>query len=464
VQTIIAIKNKIKSRLGELWWYTIVLFVFQQLGAVVSAIIGIWLVPKYVPQNELGALLPLASFGSLLGLPLTIIMIPFMKFLTKYMVQEEYGKVKALLRDAFVLGGGIFLLVSVISYLLMPFVFARMRVENGLLSFLIICSGGVGALAPIFCTALQALKKFKAISLLSFLSTLVRLGVLLIVLPIRGLSGYFVGQIAPLVFGAVASLWTLRKYLGVHIQRVSYWNEDWRAILKYTAWTGVFYSVSQVLGTTESFVIRHRLSDIESASYYMISRFAEISLYISAASTVVLFPLISECHEKGNKQEHHLLTQSTGISFFAGLLFAVAITPVAGFLFIFKSDWSVYLPFIPHLLALSILQAIRGSTHSFVIYKMAKNEFGFVPYYGVVYAAEVLSLYCLTGYTFFAPWMPKPWMDVLAAFNPCRLSVVLGIMCLYALPILGYVILGIAKNKSRETMDDVCASQCQSIA
>jgi len=449
VFNLLSIKNKIKSRLGELWWYTIILFFAQQLGAVVSAFIGLWLVPQYVPKEELGALLPLASIGSLLGLPLTILMIPFMKFLTKYMALEEYGKVKSLLIDVFILTGITFVGVVGFAYFFMPLVFQRMRIENGSLSMLIICSGVIGALAPIFCTALQALKKFRMISFIGFLSTLVRLGTLLIALPIRGLSGYFVGQVAPLIFGTLASLWTLRKHLGVYIQRVSYWSEDWKPILRFMAWNAALYSISQVMGTTEGFVIRHRLSDVESAGYYMISRFAEISFYISSACTIVLFPLISERHEKGISQDHRLLNQSILISFFAGLVFAIAITPIVRFLFIFKSDWTVYLHFIPHLFALCLLQVIRGSTHSFVMYKTAKNEFGFIPYYILVYTSEMVILYCLTGYAFFAPWMPTPWMNALAAFNPCRLSVVLGIILAHALAIASYVVVEIVRTQLR---------------
>lgn len=439
------IKGKIKSSLGELWWYTIVLFMTQQLGSVVSVFIGLWLVPQYVPQKELGALLPLASIGGLLGLPLTIIMIPFMKFLTKYMVREEYGKVKALLRDVFILAGITFFLISGLAYLFMPLVFMRMRVEDGLISILIICSGMMGALAPVFNTALQALKKFKMMSLLGFLSTWVRLGTLLLALPVRGISGYFLGQIVPLIFGILASLALLRKHLSSHVKMDSYWSEDWKPILKFTAWNALLYSVGQVMVTTEGFVIRHRLPDVESAGYYMISRFAEIALYISSACTVVLFPLVSEHHEKRTNQEHRLLTQSTGISFLAGLLFAIVITPVVHFLFILKSDWTVYLPFIPQLFALCMLHVIRGSTYSFVLYKTAKSEFGFVPYFVVVSVFEIIILYGLTGYDFFAPWMPTQWMDELATFNPCRLSVLLGIILLHAFAILVYVVVEIGR-------------------
>ena len=85
------IKNKIKGHLGELWWYTLVLFIFQQLGAVINAVIGLWLAPKYVTQQELGAVLPLSSVGGLLALPLTILVMPFLKFLSKYMAQGEDG-------------------------------------------------------------------------------------------------------------------------------------------------------------------------------------------------------------------------------------------------------------------------------------------------------------------------------------------------------------------------------------
>jgi O-antigen/teichoic acid export membrane protein len=446
---LLAIKNRIKTRLGELWWYTLVIFIAQQLGAVINAVIGVWLVPHYVPKQELGALLPLASIGGLLGLPLTILMIPFMKFLNKYMVQEEYGKVKALLRDIFLLATITFVLVAGLAHFLMPLAFERLRVENGLLSILIISSGIMGALAPVFATALQALRKFNIAALTAFLSTVVRFVTLLVALPIRGISGYFVGQIVQFLFCIVVSLAALRKQLFSNVKMVSYWSEDWKPILKFTAWNALLYSVSQVMGTTEGFVIRHRLSEHESAGYYMISRFAEITFYISSAATVALFPLISEHHERVNNQEYRLLTQSSVVSFAAGLIFSIVFTPVVWYLFVLKEEWNAYLPLIPHMVALSLLQLIRGSTHCFVIFKTAKNEFDFVPYYVAVFGLEAVLLYCLTGYAFFAPWMPSTWLDAFVAFNPCRLSVVLGVILLHSIAIFVYVVIAIFRIQSR---------------
>jgi len=445
------IKAKIKNRLGELWWYTIVFFFAQQIGAVINAFIGLWLVPKYIPQSELGAVLPLASLGGLIGLPLTILMMPFLKFLTKYMAQGEDGKVKALLRDVFILSGMIFLVIAGLSYFFVPLVFTRMRVENGNLSMLIIVSGIIGAVVPVFSTALQALKKFRLLTLFGFLGTVLRLVTLWIALPIRGLSGYFVGQIVPLGFGIIASLYVLSSHLGRSVKMASYWNEDWKPILKFTAWNALLYTVGHLSSTTEGFVIRHRLSNIDSSGFYIISRFAEISFYVSSACAVVLFPLISEQHEKGIEQEYRLMTKPIIMSFFSGLLSAVVLTPAVYYLFLFKLDWNIYLPLISYLFPLCLVHVIRGSAYCFIMYKTARNEFEFIPWYVFISISEIVVLYCLTGYTFFTPWIPESWSDALFAFNPCRLSVVVGIILFHFCAILICVIIMILKSHSRLT-------------
>lgn len=447
--SLISIKHKLKARLGELWWYTIVLFVAGQLGAVINTFVGLWLVPKYVPQQELGAVLPLASVGGLIGLPLTILMMPFLKFLSKYMAQGEDGKVKKLLRDVFLISLATFLAVSSVAYLFMPHIFKRMRVENGSLALLVISSGVLGALAPVFSTALQALKKFRMMAVLGFAGAFIRLVTLWVALPVRGLSGYFVGQITPMVFGMAASVAVLRPHIGRHVKMASYWTADWRPMLLFTVWNALLYSISQIMGTTEGFVIRHRLSDMESAGYYMISRFAEISFYISSACTIVLFPLISEQHERGGQTGERLLTQSTLVSLGTGILFALFIMPVAYFLFRLKADWACYIPLVPHLAVLCCIQVIRGATNSFVMYKLAKNEFNFIPIYALIFGLEAVFLYCLTGYSFFAPWLPSAWLESLRAFNPCRLSVVLGVIFAHSLVVGGYVVGSIIKIRLR---------------
>lgn len=56
-----SILHRIHERCGDLWWYAILLFVAQRFDNVINMFVGMWLVPKYVPQEELGAVLPLMS-------------------------------------------------------------------------------------------------------------------------------------------------------------------------------------------------------------------------------------------------------------------------------------------------------------------------------------------------------------------------------------------------------------------
>ena len=422
------LKQTIKSRLGELWWYTLLLFIAHRMGEVVNAVVGLGLVPKYVPKEELGAVLPLASVGGMIGLPLTILLIPFTKFLARYMAQGEYGKVKALLRDMFVLTAIIFVVVSAASWFFMPLVFERMRVENGSLSMLIILSGIIGALAPIFSSALQALKKFSVMSVTGVVSAGVRLATMLVFLPIRGLSGYFVGQITPNLFNMGVAFFALRRHLGRGVRLQPYQRVDGRAMLRYTAWVAFIMICGVTMTTAENFVIRQRLPDIESAGYYMVSRFAEIVFSFGTAISTVLFPLVCERQVNGN-DHGGLLRQSIAIALLGSVLFTIIIVPGCALLFRWVPLWNEYQPFISHLTALCLLYAVRGATHCFVMYEIARERFRTASVISMTCLIEMVILVGITGYGFFAPWLPTSWMQALTHFNPCRLWVVMGIMC-----------------------------------
>ena len=56
----VGLMRKCRARLGDLWWYALLLFAAQRVGAVINMFVGLWLVPKYVPKSELGAVLPLS--------------------------------------------------------------------------------------------------------------------------------------------------------------------------------------------------------------------------------------------------------------------------------------------------------------------------------------------------------------------------------------------------------------------
>lgn len=433
--------RKIKLQLGELWWYALVLFVMQRMGDFINAFIGLWLVPKYVPAAELGAVLPLTAVGGMLGLPISILMIPFMKFLNTYMTRGEYGKVKALLRDMFVAAGAIFLVISVAAHFFMPFIFTRMRVENGRLALLVLLSGVLVAVTPIFATALQAVKQFKMLSFLGFGGGVVRLLTLLVALPIRGLSGYFLGQIVPSVTGAVVTVIILWRQFLSNVKTESYWSDDSGKIFRYTLKAALLSISGSLAVFGENFVIRHRLPDFESAGYYMVSRFAEIAFYFGATVALVLFPLISELKEKEGKSIGcgvKLVRQSMLVTLAGGGLLVLVLWLSGGFFFGWVEAWKPYKDFRNIMVVLTGLNVLRGVLLCFTNYCLADNRFRFVLPFAVVGVGEFIFLYGITGYDFFARFLPEVALASIRTFNPCRLDFIVLVMFVSTFVLFGY--------------------------
>jgi O-antigen/teichoic acid export membrane protein len=433
--------SSVKSRLGDLWWYALILFCVQRLGDVINVFIGLWLVPRYVPQSELGAVLPLVQVGSVLGLPLAILLVPFGKFLNVYAAQGELGKVKRLLRDVFVLAALAGIVITVGARYLMPPVFERMRVQSGMLTWLIVLTGVTSTLTPLFVQALQGLKKFRQMSLLGLLSAPIRLVVLLIALPIRGLSGYFAGQLATDGFGIVFSLASLRELFSRKIASMPYLHH-WREILQYTLPVAVLITAGRVQSAAEFFVIRHRLPDVESAAYYFITRFAEIPISLWAAISVVFFPLISERHETGAKVAS-LFRQAMLFVLLGGGLVALALHLAAPFLFSLMPMWVQYTPYASLMGVASMTCVIRAAFACFVSYEMACRRFRFVLYTSMLYLLEAIILYGVSGITYFDTWLsPKIILGVQNA-DLMHLSTVVWTIFMFSTVLLGFVFSGV---------------------
>ena len=47
--------DRIHSRLGDFWWYSLMLFLACRAADALNVFVGLWLVPKYVGSSELGA-------------------------------------------------------------------------------------------------------------------------------------------------------------------------------------------------------------------------------------------------------------------------------------------------------------------------------------------------------------------------------------------------------------------------
>lgn len=200
------------------------LFCACRAADLLNAVVGLWLVPKYVDPTELGAVQPLTQFANFLAIPVAAFANTFRNELTRLSINKEFGKLKTLMRGVFIATAIFLFLAIIVARFLLPAFLERIRIVEGSLGLVIIAASFVGAVAPIYSNALQALKKFKAQSLLSIVGAPVRLIAMLVAMPFRAITGYFIGQAAVPVFTIASSVVALRKELSVPAE--TYWTND----------------------------------------------------------------------------------------------------------------------------------------------------------------------------------------------------------------------------------------------
>ena len=407
--------EKLHAKVGDFWWYSAMIFLACRLGDGIQAFIGLWLVPKYVGTQELGAVIPLQSLAGFLTTPLAIIAVVFSKYVNVYATRGEYGKVRSFIRDVFGATALLFFICLVGAYLVMPFFYERLRVASGSLTFLILLCGLMGNVGTIVTSAQQGLKRFKTMSIMNILSAPIRLVTLLIAMPIRALSVYILGQTTPTATTSALSILDIHKALKGYTPDTS-WRRDLPAIWKYL-WP---YAICTIFGSFAGIMVatvyRQRLPEVESAAYYMLTRFSDIAAFVAATINIILFPLASEAHEKG-KDDSSLMTRSIlatiGGSIVLALIFWFAAQPV----FSLTETWRTYLPYASLLPILTISTGIGLSSGIISNYEFACNRIGATILNVVLNFAWAGILVSFTGADFFIGILPE---SIIRAMHAAR--------------------------------------------
>ena len=402
---------QLKARLGEFWWASLMMFLACRVGDVINAFIGLWLVPKYVGMEELGAVLPLTNFAGLLALPISIFAMTFAKQVNVLANAEDYGRMQSLLRGVFV-AAGVFLVCAIaLTHFLMPLLLERIRVAEGSLGILIIAASFVGAVAPIYMNALHGLKRFKTISFINVLCAPIRLAAMLVAMPFRALAGYFVGQAAGPSFQIGACVLALRHELAGNAVAKPYWTRaSIRAFAVYSFFVALYFLVPSFTSFYETLLIRQRLAPVDSAAYYMISRFAEIGTYAGATLSAVIFPFASEQQARGGSP-NRLIFWSMTVTLGFGILFAGIFYLAGPTLFSFVPDGSSYKAFLPEMAALTVILAAWVAVNCGILGDVAAGDFRFLWWWIPLHAVYGLALVLITGFGYFTSYLPA-WLAV----------------------------------------------------
>ena len=431
--------DRLHARMGDFWWYSLMLFCACRAADLLNAFVGLWLVPKYVDPSELGAVTPLGNFAGLLALPVAVFANTFRNEVSRLSIGGEFGKLKTLMRTVFTAAAAFLFLAIVVARFTLPMFLSRIRIVEGSLGIVIIATSFITAVAPICTNTIQALKKFKANAAMNLLGAPLRLVTMLIAMPFRPLAGYFVGQGASPAFNIVASVFSLKKELAVPAE--PYWNRE--VVRKFSRLLAIFLisgAASSLCTVIESTVLRQRLPDLDSAGYYMATRFSDISSFLFNTLVFTLFPFTAALAAKGKDIRPLILKTAAATIGFSALV-------ALPFFFFGKPILSVlpngekYMEYwwaIPWQIGISTLGALIGL---YVTAEISANRFRFMMWMvplDIIYPALLLLV---TGHGYFTGIIPEAWTDFLTAHNITSLDSMLWWMTgFYAIKTLGCLI------------------------
>ncbi len=374
----------------------ILLFLALRAGDVVSAAAGMWFVPRYVSPEDIGAVLPVTSFATFLSLPVFAFAMTVMKESAWLAANGERGKVRSLLRGVFLTTGVILAVVLSASAAVTPRFLDAMRISDAPAGILVVSAAFLGCVAPVYTDALQSLKRFRSLAAVEVGGAVVRFLVMLAAMPFRALAGYFAGQAALPAFRIAGSVIALRRDLNVPPE--PFWNADSaRRIAKAFLAVLAYQAFPMAAALVEQSVLRTALPSVDSAGYYMVSRFSDLLYYLTFPLMLVMFPFTAAAARRSDSTRPYVVKCAA-----ATLAGAAALAAVYHFwgaqllpLMPHGQDYAAYAHYMPWLVAITALTTCQVfHTNA----EVSAGRFGFlawlVPLHVVYPAALYLAAEC----------------------------------------------------------------------
>ena len=284
----------------------LLLFLALRAGDLVNVAAGLWFVPRYVLPGDIGAVLPVTSFATFLALPVFAFAMVMMRESACLYAAGERGKVKSLLRGMFAVFAVLLVVFLALAAVVVPRFLGAMRVSDASVGVLAVSAAFLGCLAPVYTDALQALKRFVPLAAVELGGSVVRFVVMLAVMPVKALAGYFAGQLALPLFRIAGSVLALQRDLAVPPS--PYWNAAAarRIFLAFLA-VVAYQATPMAASLVEQALLRTSLTPDASAGYYMVSRFADFLHYLTFPLLLVMFPYTAEAAQQSRSTRPFVL-------------------------------------------------------------------------------------------------------------------------------------------------------------
>jgi len=338
------------------------LFLALRAGDLVNLAAGMWLVPKFVAPEALGAVLPVTTFATIIALPVFAFGMSVMSF---------HPPLQAW-RGVFATLGILTALSLTANVLLLPRYLARTLGEQSpTIAFFVFSAALLGAVAPVYTDALQSVKRFRALAGIEIASSLVRLAGLALLMPLRAFAGYFAGNALQPLVRIVASVFALRKDL---VRPSEHWwtRDNTRALLIRFGLVFIYLVAPMVVADIEQDLVRSALPTGDSAAYYIVTRLSDLMNYLTLPLLIVLFPYATD-RARAGKSTLPLVAKTSAVTLFAALIMGIVYAVWGRFILSLMPNGENY---AEHLVHLPILLAITALTACQTFYTNAEVAAG----------------------------------------------------------------------------------------
>lgn len=306
---------------------------------------------RFLTVADYGILVSLFSLIAIIGVPSNIVNTAIIKIVSELKAKRDFDSITSLFIWLIKVFLGFAISIVLVSFLLNKGIIKFLNFDKPIAFILFILFFAVGFLLTIPISFLQGLMRFKVFALANIVTALNKLlfgiGFTLIFYEITGtVTGMFLGAILSLIL----AFFLLRKNLSFGKEvKVIRWV---KRMVTFALPSSLSLISLAILFNSDVILVKHFFSQEVSGIYSSLAIVGRILFFGSSSISLVLFPIASEGHAKGEDTKH-VFFQSLILTSFLLVIGFLVFSLVPNFV-IQVLFGSTYLPAAPYLAKFSI--------------------------------------------------------------------------------------------------------------
>ena len=210
-------------------------------------------------------------------------------------------------------------------------------------------------------------------------------------MPVRALAGYFAGQATLPLVRMAGSVLALRRDLSVPPE--PYWTRETvrRVTLAFVA-IAAYQAAPMAASLVEQSILRTSLPAVDSAGYYMVSRFSDFLHYLTFPLLLVMFPYTAAAAHK-NRPTSPYVRNCAIATLVAATVMVVVYALFGGSLLALMPHGEEYAQYVPYMPWLVVITALTTCQVFQTNAEVSAGRFGFLWWLIPLHIAYPVALY-----------------------------------------------------------------------